>query len=328
MTNIRKYIAGMLIFFSLFFSAGGQDVKVTSAFDSARIFIGDQIKFIVTVDKPDGLILELPAFKDTIVKNIEILSGPLVDSSKQNGRTKIIQKYLITSFDSGRYQVPPVFTELKNESGLKRFYSDYSLLEVIRVKIAPADTITKIFDIIKPYRAPVTLGDVLPWILMAVIVAAITWFAVRYIRRLKRSRGEIESIIIPDPAHIIALHELEKLRDEKLWQNGEIKLYYTRLTEILRQYLENRFRVFSLELTTGETLAALVKSGFKKDGSYNQLKSVLTNADLVKFAKYTPEPVEHESIFQDSWNFVLATKEELPVEDKADMKDKGGEGNI
>jgi hypothetical protein len=328
MTKIRKYIISQLILISWGFSAIGQDVKVTSAFDSARIFIGDQIKFTVTIDKPDGLKLAIPAFKDTIVKNIEILSGPFVDSAKQNGRMRIIQKYLVTSFDSGRYQIPPVFAEMKNENGLKRFYSDYTLLEVIRVKIAPPDTVTKIFDIIKPYKAPVTLGEVLPWLLIATVIAAIAWFAYRYIKKYKRSEQETETIVIPDPAHIIAFRELEKLRDEKLWQSGEIKLYYTKLTEILRQYLENRFRVFSLELTTSETLDALYKTGFKRDGSYNQLKGVLTRADLVKFAKYSPEPTEHESIFQDSWNFVLATKEEPVYDNNADMKDKAGEENL
>jgi hypothetical protein len=221
-----------------------------------------------------------------------------------------------------------VFVEMKNESGLKRFYSEYALLKVIRVKIAPADTVTKIFDIIKPYRAPVTLGEVLPWVLIAAVIAALAWFVYRYIKKHKRSEQETETIVIPDPAHIIAFHELERLRDEKLWQRGEIKLYYTRLTEILRQYLENRFRVYSLELTTSETLDALYKTGFKKNGSYNQLKSVLNSADLVKFAKYAPEPAEHESIFQDSWNFVLATKEEPVYEDKVDTNDRGGEEKL
>jgi hypothetical protein len=328
MIKIKKYSTGLVIFLSLFFHAGGQDVKVSSAFDSARIYIGDQVKFTVTVDKPEGLKLTLPVFKDTIANHIDIIAGPFVDSARQNGRMKIIQKYLVTSFDSGRYQVPPVFTELKNESGLKRFYSDYSLLEVIRVKIAPADTAAKIFDIIKPYKAPVTIGEVLPWVLIAFVVAAVVWLIYRYIKKYRKSDHRTETVIIPDPAHIIAFRELEKLKDEKLWQSGEIKLYYTRLTEILRQYLENRFNVFSLELTTSETLDALYKTGFKKDGTYNQLKGILTSADLVKFAKYSPEPVEHESVFNDSWNFVNVTKEVPAVGDRAEMIDKTGEEKI
>ena len=291
-------------------SAFGQNVNITSAFDSSRIYIGDQIKFTVTYDKPSNLKISLPVFKDTLCKNIEILSGPRVDSTAiQNGRVKVIQKYLITSFDSGHYKLKPIFAETRSSEGLKRFYSDYASLKVMRVKIAPPDTTAKIFDIVKPYRAPVTMGEILPWILIVVILGIITWLAVRYFRRLKKSAPGSETYIPPDPAHVIAFRELELLKNEELWQKGEVKKYYTRLTEILRQYLENRFRVYSLELTTSETLEALLKTGFKKNGSYNELKSVLTGADLVKFAKYKPENSENEAHFQSSWNFVLLTRE-------------------
>ena len=322
-----RYIL-ILILLQLVAFVQAQDVTVRSSFDSARISIGDQIRFTVTIDKPAGLKLILPVLKDTIIKNIEIISGPVVDSTATGGRIKIIQKYLVTSFDSGRYQVPPVFAEIKNDNGLKRFYSDYSILEVMRVKIVPPDTVSKIFDIVKPYRASVTVGEVLPWVLIFALAATLVWFAVRYIKKLKRTGKEPEIIINPDPAHVIALRELEQLRDEKLWQSGEIKKYYTRLTEVLRQYLENRYGVFSLELTTSETLAALVKTGFKRDGSYSLLKDVLTSADLVKFAKYNPEPSENESVFQESWNFILATKEEPSDLKEPEPIEKIKEGSV
>ena len=128
----------------------GQELKVSASFDTSMIYIGDQIGFTISVDQPDNISVELPLFRDTIIANIEILAGPVVDTtSNQDGRISIVEKYLITSFDSGYYQVPPVFVEMRNESGLKRFYSDYSQLEVMRVKIAPADSTAKIFDIIK-----------------------------------------------------------------------------------------------------------------------------------------------------------------------------------
>lgn len=327
MIFMKKLILSIYLYISII-SAFSQEVNVTSSFDTSKIFIGDQIKFTITVDQPSDLRLTLPLFKDTLCKNIEILSGPVVDTSSQGGRIKIIGKYLVTSFDSGFYQIPPVFAEMKNQNGMKRFYSDYSQLEVMRVKIAPSDTTAKIYDIIKPYRAPLTIGEVLPWVLLVALLGALVWLAIRFIRKLKKSKTGDEAVIDPDPAHIIAFRELEKLREEQLWQKGEIKYYYTKLTEILRQYLENRFRVFSLELTTAETLAALVKSGFKKDGSYNQLKTVLTGADLVKFAKYNPESPENESHFQNSWDFVLATKENEVITVAADVKDKAMEGSI
>jgi hypothetical protein len=323
---MQKFIVPLFLFVSISFSSFGQDVKVTSSFDSTKIVIGDQIRYTVTVEKPTDLRLSLPVFKDTICKNIDIVSGPKIDSvAGQSGRMKIIHKYLITSFDSGRYQVKPVFAETRSGSGLKRFYSDYSLLEVVRVKIAPPDSTSKIFDIIAPYKARVTLGEILPWILLFILACTVTWAVIRYIRTHEKSEGKEDTFIEVDPAHVIAFRELEILKSEELWQKGEIKKYYTRLTEILRQYLENRFRVFSLELTTEETLDALVKTGFKKNGSYNDLKSVLTGADLVKFAKYNPAASENETHFQTSWNFVLTTKinetEAEPFEQKLTVKE-------
>ena len=329
MTDMKRLIILIFFVFMIIPLTSGQEVNVISSFDTSRIFIGDQIEFRVSVDQPSDLKLTFPFLKDTLCKNIEIIAGPLIDSSSnQNGRLQIVESYLITSFDSGLYQVPPVYVEMKNENGLKRFYSDYSQLEVMRINIMPADTTSKIFDIIKPYNARVTIGEILPWILIVLFAGAIVWAAIFYIRKLKKHEKGIEPVINPDPAHVIAFRELEKLREDQLWQKGEIKSYYTRLTEIMRQYLEDRFLVFSLELTTYETLEALRKTGFKKDGTYDQLKTILTGADLVKFAKYIPEPSENESLFQNSWDFVLATKEDDVILDAADESDKEGERNI
>ena len=326
MKSMKRLYTSSILIISFIASSYCQGVKVSTAVDSSKIYIGDQVHYSITIDQPSELKLTVPILKDTLCKNIEILAGPVVDSSIiKDGRIKIIQKYLISSFDSGLYHIPPVYVELKNESGIKRYFSDYTLLEVMRVKIAPADTTAKIYDIIKPYKAPVTLNEILPWVLLAAILGVVVWFAMRFLRKLKKSKNGIEVVIDPDPAHVIALRELEKLKEEQLWQKGEIKNYYTRLTEILRQYLENRFKVFSLELTTSETLEALVKSGFKKDASYIQLKTVLSGADLVKFAKHNPEPDENETHFQNSWDFVQITKLEEIVDDKAKAKEKSEE---
>lgn len=307
----------------------GQEISVTAAFDTSRILIGDQINFTVVVEQPAGIKLSLPVLKDTLVKNIEILSGPLIDSTKLSAeKLKITEKYLVTSFDSGYYKVEPVFAETRDINGLKRYYSDYSLLEVSRVKLTPPDTVGKIFDIVEPYKAPVTLGEIMPWILLVLLISAIIWLIIRFLKKFSKSRKEVILPVSIEPAHDIAFRDLEKLREEKLWQNGETKKYYTRLTEILRRYLENRFEVFSLELTTSETLEALVKTGFKKDESYNKLKSVLNGADLVKFAKYKPEPSENELNFENSWEFVSETKKsEEPVRAE-EIKEEIREGGV
>jgi len=319
----------LLLVFIFPFAVKGQEVSVTAGFDTSRIFIGDQINFSVTVDQPADLKLSLPLFKDTLSKNIEILSGPVTDTASiSENKIRITEKYLITSFDSGFYRVDPVFAETSNLAGLQRFYSDYSVLEVTRVKLTPPDTSAKIFDIAAPYSAPVTLGEILPWILLALLAALIVWLIIRLARKFKKTKKEIIAPAIIEPAHVIAFRELEKLQSEMLWQKGETKKYYTRLTEIIRQYLENRFQVYSLELTTSETLEVLIKTGFKKNELYNKLKSVLTGADLVKFAKYKPEQIENESSFSNSWDFVSATKVVEVVEEKSDVKEKQGEKSI
>ena len=305
---MMKRLPFIILFSLLFPLLKGQDVKVVAAFDTSRIFIGDQVHFKVKVEKPGGMKLSIPVFKDTLLKNIQIIKGPSIDSTKNNGKTFITENYLVTSFDSGSYRVKPVYAEFKSAEGVKRFYSDYSTLIVMRVNVAPADTTQKFYDIIDPYRAPLTFGEVFPWIVAAIIAGVLVWVVIRYIKAHPKVEPVKAEIINPDPAHVIAFRELEKLKQEELWQKGEFKLYYTRLTEILRQYLENRYKVYSLELTTTETLDALLKTGFKRDATFEKLRGVLRFADLVKFAKHVPVADENESNYKDSWYFVDITR--------------------
>lgn len=301
-----------------------QEVSVMAVLDTSSIYIGDQVNYTVTVEQPAGLVLGLKPLKDTLAGRVEIIAGPETDTLILPGdRLRYTGRYVVTSFDSGRYEIPPYYAELSDRNGIKRYYSDYSFLEVMRVKIAPQDTSAAIFDIIDPYRAPVTIGELLPWILLAIVAAAAVWGAVMLFRKLRKTKTAPEIIINPDPAHVIAFRELEQLKNEQLWQKGEIKMYYSRLTEILRRYLENRYQVYSMEMTTAETLEVLVRNGFRRDEQYSKLKSVLTGADLVKFAKYKPEPYENDQYYTDAWNFVDATRirEQIVQESSADGKE-------
>ena len=179
MNKIFKRLSFLFFVFTAM-TLSGQDIFVTAGFDTSRIFIGDQINFSVTVQQPSGVPLSLPFFKDTLMKNIEILSGPTFDTAAVSEKTiKITGKYLVTSFDSGFYKVNPVFVEVRNNEGVKRFYSDYSVLEVARVKMTPPDTVTRIFDIIEPYKAPLTLGEILPWLLLGALAVFISFMIIR-----------------------------------------------------------------------------------------------------------------------------------------------------
>ena len=305
---------GLIIFFILIYAItglNGQDISVTTAFDSTEIYLGDQIYFTIKVEQPSGAKLDVQQFSDTITKNIEIISGPYSDTSAiPDDRLRIINKYLITSFDSGFYMVPPVYAETSEGKGMKHFYSDYSQLEVRRFNTAPADTTASIYDIVGPYRAPVTIGELLPWLLLAVLAGLLGYGIFLLIRRMRKDEEEITIPKPTEPAHVIAFRELKKLKEDEIWQKGDIKKYYSCLTEIVRQYIENRYGIYALEMTTSETLAALNRSGLKKNESYSVLESVLYASDFVKFAKYKPQASDNENHFSNAWKFVEITTEE------------------
>jgi hypothetical protein len=109
------------------------------------------------------------------------------------------------------------------------------------------------------------------------------------------------------PAHEIALEDLLKLREEKLWQQGNIKEYHTRVTDIVRTYIERRFKINALEFTTNELMSSLAMKSLNDD-LRSKLNFTLTLADMVKFAKGNPLPDEHEQAMSNSIAFIEATK--------------------
>ena len=116
-------------------------------------------------------------------------------------------------------------------------------------------------------------------------------------------------LLIPTrPPHEIALEELKKLEAERLWQQGLIKQYHSRLTDIIRTYIEHRYGIIAMEMTTGEILVALSRAISEKESS-EKLSLLLQLADMVKFAKVQPLPGENEMAMQQSTDFVIATKE-------------------
>lgn len=321
MNKTGSYIIILLFWLS---SASAQDMSVSIAFDTTRILIGDQINFTLTVQQPEDTEIQIPVFRDTIVSKVEIVGGPERDTiSRQGGQIDIIDRYLVTSFDSGMYEVRPVYIEIKRPDGINRFFSDYALLEVIKYRVAPADTAAGFYDIIPPYEAPLTFNEVLPWLLIALLAAAVIWFIIFFIRKFRKKEQVAEIPKIIEPAHIIAFRELEMLKNDSLKEKGEYKQYFTRLTEILRSYLENRYGILSLELTTTETLQELLRTGFKKGESYDRLRFVLTTADFVKFAKYIPVKEDYDQNFDSSWQFIEETKEIIDVAPTGETRKEG-----
>ena len=121
----------------------------------------------------------------------------------------------------------------------------------------PIDTTKGPFDIKKPYEAPVTLKEVTPYILGAILIGALLFFLFYYIQRRRKNKPIFVKPAKPkEPPHIVALRELDRIKEEKLWQTEEIKTYYSLVSDTLRTYIEERFNIQAMEYTTHETIRA------------------------------------------------------------------------
>jgi hypothetical protein len=285
-----------------------QEVIVKSVPDTTAILIGDQIGFTVTAAIPAGTNASLSSKADTLAGKIVILGRDPRDTViAPDGQMIITDRYLITSFDSGYYSIPPFYAEVVSGDSLKKYFSDYSFLDVKRPDITPQDTTDVIFDIVPPRKAPMTFREILPYIIIALIAAIVIYLLARFLPRSPLRRF-VRPPAPKEPAHVIAMRELHRLKEEELWQKGEVKEYYSRLSDIVRRYIDNRYGISSPELTTDETVRMLQKAAVTTSDQMMLVKDLLSLSDMVKFAKYVPQSELHERSYDDAVRFVEMTK--------------------
>ena len=307
-SRIIKYYLTLAGFLALLFVQIGfaQEVQVKSALERDTILIGDQLLYRIGVAQPRELIVSFPVFVDTLIGKIEVLETLNRDTLElENEFIQVSQDYLISCFDSGFYKIPEQKITYNPGTGEIDVFSDPAYLLVLTM---PLDTSQAIFDIKMPYREPVTLSEIVPYVLAGLLAIAVIFLVVRYFRKYKRKKRGLLPKKPTEPAHIIALRELDRLKGDKLWQNNRVKMYHTRLTEVLRIYLEGRFDVHALEHTSDEILSELKKSGFNDNRLFEKLKDVLLLSDLVKFAKMKPLPQDNETCMLDAYIFINETK--------------------
>jgi hypothetical protein len=275
----------------LTFQLPAQDITVTTSTEKDTIYIGDQIYYNVVVVQPLDLVLDYSFPADTLTESILVLErrGPDSTINREGDMVSVSLGLLITSFDTGFYEIPPFYVSYSKEGEEIRYYSDFIPLTVVNTDITPADSTEVIFDIVAPYSHPLTAREIIPWVLAVIVIAVAVWYIAGKLRERKTGEEVEQAVKMPtEPIHIIALRELDRLDRKKLWQQGEIKLFYTSLVFILKQYLSGHFTISCLEMTTGETMEALRYEGLKNDKVRNNLDEIFTTADFSKFARYRP----------------------------------------
>ena len=316
--RILKYFVVLFFLASIGHFEAQAQVNVTVAFDSTVILVGDQIYFNVTVDQPRNVKISFPSFTDTLIKNIEILSSLPADTAFISNQTiKIQKRYLITSFDSGDYKIDFIRFPFINDGIADTAFSNVSMLYV---RALPIKDPNKIADIKGVIEIPLTLKEILTYVLAGFGGLLLLAFIAYVIYRLKNKKPVFGLLEKPKiPPHVTAFRDLEKLRNEKLWQQGFYKQYYSRLTDILRAYIEVRLKIPALESTSDEIIAALRSNSILDDKLKSDLNNMLSSADLVKFAKAEPFPDENENAWQFANDFINKTFRDKTIEETEEV---------
>lgn len=291
-------------------------VNVDANLNKQKVFIGQTAKLNLRANITEGTKLQFPILKDTITSKIEIRSISKIDTVRNNQGKEITlrQSIEIASFDTGYFAIPPM--EFIDQSNNKK-YATQALL--FGVSIVPVDTTLAIKDIRGPIAAKIPWWDYIKsywWILL--VIAALFGFYFYNKRRKNKPKILVEEVKEIIPAHIIALEALHKLKEEAIWKNGAFKEFHILLSEILREYLEKRYGLFAMELTTEEIIISLKSVSIDSD-SKAKLKQVLFLSDMVKFAKEIPIAAENEQSINNAILFVESTKEFVePIKPKTD----------
>ena len=319
-----KNLILIVFVFSGFVSLKAQEAKSWAKLDTTTINIGDQTSLEIGLELPKGSLFSWPQFNDTITKNIEIISRSKIDSTINDNHLMLKQKFVITSFDSGNFELPQIQFHYGIDTSL--VYSATSPAVFLKVNVPQVDTSQAFKPIILPYKEPITIGEILPWVLIGLLVIALIIGIIWFIRSRKSNKAVFRAKAKPlPPADILALSKLDELRLSKLWQQGKIKSYHSAITDIMREYIKRRFDFDAIEMTTDEIMNEL-QSKSNNEQALHKLKSVFELADLVKFAKAQPTALENDLGISHSVDFVNETKivPEQKVPETSLNKEKGG----
>ncbi len=320
-TGVILVLAVLPAIFSAELSAQTKQPAAVQSRDS--ILVGERVVISTRLSVPDGTRLVAVPYSNTLqsadtikrtgsdtvlqrLSSVEVLKELTLDTvAFKKGVREIDAKVMITSFDTGAFRLPLPQVLSDNEHSL----SDNILFQdrLLTVSTVQIDTTGFVMSDIKgQIEYPLTFKEVLPWILLAVAIAVLAYLIYRYIKYRRENRGFFGKPKVADPPHIVALRELERIRNQKLWQSGREKIYYTGITDTLREYIEQRFGLTAKEKTSSEILEDL-KSVKLEKSSYEELSKLFTVSDLVKFAKYSPSINENEEAVPVAVRFVNST---------------------
>ena len=302
--KIKYYILFFLISASLF-----AQKQVETKIDVTRNKIGAQFNLTLKTNVDTLSKVVFPTSKN--FGKMEVIRSYIIDTIKHGDRYELIKKYGITQFDTGKYVIPSLKVLINN----KAFATDSLLVEVYNVQV---DTLKqKLFDIKPIVEVPYELSYFWQYVLIILLVIGIGALIYWLIKKYQKKKVEVvEELKSPIERATILLKTLEK---KELWQKGAVKEYYSELTDIARNYIEEAIEIPAMESTTSELILALRVASIKKKMTLSaetleNLERVLKQADLVKFAKSKPLDYEIAEDQNKIEKAILTLDKSIPIE--------------
>lgn len=293
-----------------------EEEQPASRLSRDSILIGDQVRWSIPLRIAPGEEFWFEHPDDPVAEGVVTVEEFAVDTVRQRRSYLDVEGHmLLTAFDAGTYFLPPLVAMIQRTDGsVDTLYYQAPALEVATI---PIDTATfKPYDIKGQIRYPLTFGEVAPWVVGALLLAALIILLVRWLNYRYRNRGLFGRKREEEPPHIAALRSLDRIRGKKLCQGGKQKQFYSEVTETLRQYMVDFYEVPALEQTTTEIFDSL--RGKKIEPRLlTEVKELFELADFVKFAKHTATDDENDAAIPTAVKFVNTTYQQRLEEEQA-----------
>lgn len=324
LSSNRLFMAWVSIFILLAGSLliAEEEISLLTKVDRNKIKIGDLIQYSIVVTRDENVNIEMPNLGANLGA-FEIHDYDDPDPAKQNGKIVQRREYIISTYDIGEYEIPPVTVRyaVGEDSVWKEMTTEKIKITVESVKPSEAGDIR---DIKPPLEIERDWMRIIRFAAAGLIIVIIGILIFLYIKRRKEGKSLIPHREKPKrPPHEIAIEELERLLSKQLLEEGEFKQFYIRISEIIRRYIEGRFFIVAIEMTTLQLIDTM-KEAEVEDEDILLIEDFLMQCDLVKFAKYIPTPDENHKIIDLAYEIVNKTKiviePESPEGDKAEFQ--------
>ncbi|MEI8084747.1 MAG: hypothetical protein WCG93_00895 [Paludibacter sp.] len=306
---MRKYLLMLLLFSASLVhnNLWAQKITVTAKLDSAQLWIGAQQHLTFVISQQPNQKVITPIFSDSIIGGLELVEPVKNDTVKSpDGPLLVTQRYLVTAFQDSLMYIPPFPFVLNGDTVWSKSLS-LKVVQPFKIDTA-ANSIADIKPVFEPKFDWMGLMKTILLGLVIIALLVLLYFILRkYWMKKPIFEATPEKVL---PPFVIALNHLDKIKQEKPWQQNRVKEYHTELVDVIREYIEKSFDINCMEMTSIEILEHLGDLRREQKTAYFALKQMLQLADLVKFAKWNPTPDEHESSLTNAYSFVNLTKVE------------------